>query len=320
MINVLNMIKTNVIGDLDEFKFDFEFDSASVLPVNTYMLGRKTYIIAKGSTAKNLSNNTYYEYNNVGGKWVKLLSTPATPIDNTKITANGDYNIVNNDFTGYNKVVADVDTIYTAEDEGKVVSNGTLIAQTAYPTTITQNDTYDTTDYNSITVNVSGGSSFIAQDEFNYSNRQLLQRIEIPNGVKTISENAFGACLSLTFVTIPNSVISIGERAFGACESLETITFKQGSSLETIKKYAFMNCNSLTTIIIPSSVTSIEEYAFIGCRALTSITFEPTTPPVLEGDLGISTSCKIRVPSGSLSAYTSTANYPNPSQYTYEEY
>jgi hypothetical protein len=30
--------------------------------------------------------------------------------------------------------------------------------------------------------------------------------------------------------------------------------------------------------------------------------------------------CIIRVPQGSLSAYTSAENYPDPSQYIYEEY
>ena len=50
-----------------------------------------------------------------------------------------------------------VTNVYTEQDEGKVVNNGELIAQTAYPTEITENDTYDTAVYNSITVNVSGG-------------------------------------------------------------------------------------------------------------------------------------------------------------------
>ena len=50
-----------------------------------------------------------------------------------------------------------VKNTYTSEDNGKVVSNQELVAQTAYPTEITENNTYDTTNYNSITVNVSGG-------------------------------------------------------------------------------------------------------------------------------------------------------------------
>lgn len=44
---------------------------------------------------------------------------------------------------------------FSAADEGKVVSNGALVSQTS--ATYTENDTYDTTLINSVTVNVSGG-------------------------------------------------------------------------------------------------------------------------------------------------------------------
>ena len=79
------------------------------------------------------------------------LHTPDT------ITTNNTY-----DTTNYNSITVDVANTYTNEDEGKVVDNGELVAQTAYATEITENDTYDTTLYNSITVNVptgGGGSS-----------------------------------------------------------------------------------------------------------------------------------------------------------------
>lgn len=46
---------------------------------------------------------------------------------------------------------------YTASDEGKVVNNGSLVAQTAMSQEITANDTYDTTLINSVTVNVLSG-------------------------------------------------------------------------------------------------------------------------------------------------------------------
>lgn len=180
-----------------------------------------------------------------------------------------------------------------------MVSNQELVAQTAYPTTVTENDTYDTTNYNSITVNVSGGggSSFATVSEFNYAYDYLtlLVSIDIPDGVETIGDAAFYDCTSLTSITIPSSVTSIGESAF-------------------------QDCSALTSITIPSSVTSIGDYAFRDCSTLTSITFESTTPPDLDGDLGIPTTCVIRVPQGTLSDYTSAYNYPDPSEYTYEEY
>jgi hypothetical protein len=59
---------------------------------------------------------------------------------------------------------------------------------------------------------------------------------------------------------------------------------------------------------------------FGDCPALLSITFESSTPPNLGGKIGIPRTCIIRVPQGSLSAYTSATNYPDPSLYIYEEY
>ncbi|MBR1910379.1 MAG: hypothetical protein IJ821_07320 [Lachnospiraceae bacterium] len=51
-----------------------------------------------------------------------------------------------------------VPNTYSAGDEGKVVSNGALVAQSSQ--SIDTNGTYDTTLKNSVTVNVSGGGSF----------------------------------------------------------------------------------------------------------------------------------------------------------------
>lgn len=69
-------------------------------------------------------------------------------------TQNGEYS---EEGVAYSPVTVDVPNSYTAGDEGKVVSNGALVAQSS--DTVTANDTYDTTLINSLTVNVSGGAS-----------------------------------------------------------------------------------------------------------------------------------------------------------------
>lgn len=81
------------------------------------------------------------------------VAVPASAVDTgTKaITANGN----GQDVVGYAAVNVNVPNSYAAGDEGKVVSNGALVAQTS--DTVTTNDTYDTTLINSLTVNVSGG-------------------------------------------------------------------------------------------------------------------------------------------------------------------
>ena len=74
-----------------------------------------------------------------------------TPTGTKTITSNG----TNIDVYSYAKADVAVPNSYSASDEGKVVSNGALVAQTS--DTVTTNDTYDTTLINSLTVNVSGG-------------------------------------------------------------------------------------------------------------------------------------------------------------------
>ena len=66
----------------------------------------------------------------------------------------------NSNFTGYMNVmnISFPKPYFTAADEGKVVNNGTLVAQTTHAT-VTQNGTIDTTLNNSITVNVPSSSN-----------------------------------------------------------------------------------------------------------------------------------------------------------------
>ena len=431
MIKILNLTRAGFKGESLQVKVNLTFNENSTLPEKTISTGDKTYLIAEGSVATNTDTKTSYKFTN--DKWVKTayVEIPEETIDSNVIKVNGNYNISNNDSIGFadvvvdvpgdipsvlttktitsngiykaeddnvegysvvtanvpntytssdegkvvsngtlvgqtstnitsngtvnttlnNEVVVDVANTYTSDDNGKVVSNQELVAQTAYPTTVTQNDTYDTTDYNSITINVSGGGGGNAtltteDDEFDYISNyaNLLKSIEIPNSVTsiggacfnycnnletvtfesnsslvTIGDDAFNYCISLSSITIPDGVTSIGEGAFYDCENLETVEFELNSSLESIGENAFFNCSSLTSITIPDSVTSIGHGAFYNCQ-LSSITFEPTTPPTLDEDLGIDTRCTIWVPRGTLSAYTSAPNYPDPNEYTYEEY
>jgi len=73
------------------------------------------------------------------------------------ISANGDYDPADDGADGYSAVHVAVPNTYAAADEGKVVSSGALVAQTARVSEITNNGTYDTTYHNQVTVNISGG-------------------------------------------------------------------------------------------------------------------------------------------------------------------
>lgn len=92
-----------------------------------------------------------------------VYSRPSAPsgTKNISITQNG---VTTEDVTNYAsaQITANVPNTYSAGDEGKVVSNGALVAQGS--DTVTQNDTYDTTLISSLTVNVSGGVTFAPMD------------------------------------------------------------------------------------------------------------------------------------------------------------
>ena len=70
------------------------------------------------------------------------------------ITQNGTYSASSDSADGYSSVTVAVPNSYAAGDEGKVVSNGALVAQGS--DTVTVNDTYDTTLISSLVVNVAG--------------------------------------------------------------------------------------------------------------------------------------------------------------------
>ena len=57
---------------------------------------------------------------------------------------------------------------FSVADEGKVVVDGKLVSQTAKPDEITENGTIDTTTYDSVTVNVSGGGGSVGSADVNF--------------------------------------------------------------------------------------------------------------------------------------------------------
>lgn len=135
-----------------------------------------------------------------------------TPTGTKSITANG----TGIDVYSYQYADVAVPNSYSASDEGKVVSNGALVAQTS--DTVTANDTYDTTLINSLTVNVSGGGGISVDD---------IATNTAPSGA----------------VTLGSSVTSIEEYAFAG----KPITSITAPSVTSVKTYSLQN-TQITTI------------------------------------------------------------------------
>lgn len=145
-----------------------------------------------------------------------------------------------------------------------------------------------------------------------------LRGIVIPQDVTKADINLLGYSYALEWLSLPKKVTTFNNNCFGTIPALKTIVFPLGTP--AISTSAITNCGSLVKIVIPSSVTSIGANAFSGCNSLQEIHFKPTTPPAVANAnafTNVPITCKIYVPSGYLSAYTSASNYPSSSTYTY---
>ncbi|MBQ7188519.1 MAG: leucine-rich repeat protein [Kiritimatiellae bacterium] len=111
-----------------------------------------------------------------------------------------------------------------------------------------------------------------------------LENVTIGNGVTSIGDYAFLACLALTSIEIPDSVTRIGDYVFSGCNNLESVTI--GNGVTSIGMGAFYGCSGLTGVTIPDGVTSIGDYAFADCRGLTSATIPDSVTSIREGAFG----------------------------------
>lgn len=129
-----------------------------------------------------------------------------------------------------------------------------------------------------------------------------LERVEIPDSVRTIDGNPFSGCPHLTEIivfptnpnlsvidnvlfckadksivcypqakaeteyVIPEGVQVIGRDAFCGCSALKQVTVPDG--VKTIGEDAFASCSRLMRIELPDSVVSIGDGAFAGCVCL----------------------------------------------------
>ena len=97
----------------------------------------------------------------------------------------------------------------------------------------------------------------------NHKYYDMIESVNIENGVTGIGNKAFYYCDALKNINISDSVTNIGNEAFEWCSELVDINLPE--KLINIGDQAFFFCNNLTNINIPSSVNNIGELAFVGC-------------------------------------------------------
>lgn len=158
------------------------------------------------------------------------------------VTENGTYN-PSSGKDGFSQAVVNVPNSYAAGDEGKVVSNGALVAQTS--DTVTENDTYDTTLINQLTVNVAGGgggSTAILLNEHEYK------------------DTSGGSFSYEKTVTIPkNSTYSIAVISYSNAPTIKINNVAQSYSFYNATDYTYYYTSELALNVgdeISISVTS----------------------------------------------------------------
>ena len=131
-------------------------------------------------------------------------------------------------------------------------------------------------------------------DTRNRAYQNAVQKVEIGEGITSISSYAFSGCFSLASITIPERVTSI-------------------------YSYAFRNCYSLASITIPESVTSISNSAFQSCYGMRYYDFTAcTSVPALSSANAFSdipSDCQMLIPASLYDEWSAATNWATYAKY-----
>lgn len=135
----------------------------------------------------------------------------------------------------------------------------------------------------------------------------------------SVANYVFSTTNGLIRISLPNNG-SYGTNVFNGAITMRSLCLP--TSLTSIPNAFCNNCSALSSVTVPAEVGSIGASAFASCYGLGEIHFKPTSPPTVSNSntwTSLPTDCKIYVPTGKLSAYTSASYYPDPNTYTYVE-
>ena len=119
-----------------------------------------------------------------------------------------------------------------------------------------------------------------------------LTSIIAPTTVKTIGDNAFGACKALEEASFPG-VTTIGELAFGDCSSLEALDFPE---LLEVGEAVFAGCERAEILNLPKAITMGTD-AFYACYGLKEASLPALTNLLGEAFIGCTNLTSVYAPS-----------------------
>lgn len=125
--------------------------------------------------------------------------------------------------------------------------------------------------------------------------------------VTAIGDNAFYGS-NLQTINLPNTIATIGSGCFQFAKATEIIV---GSGIATITSFAFNSCTFCTKFTMGVNVTNIQSTAMGQLTACNELICLPASPPTLNSSAltGLKSTCVIKVPSASLTAYQTATNW-----------
>ena len=223
------------------------------------------------------------------------VSVSASELDSgaKSITANGN----SQDVVGYASVNVNVPNTYAAGDEGKVVSSGALVSQTAHAdvTPTTSDQTIDTTTNNSIKVkgdanlvagnikkdveifgttgSYEGGGGGLSVDD-------IIERTNFPatityDGTKKPTDYVFMNCTTIQSFTASKKM-DLAPGVFYGCTGLQSASLPLCETNNQSCGNVFQGCTSLTSVYLPK-VKLLGGSSFRSCSSLETLVLPSVT-------------------------------------------
>ena len=131
---------------------------------------------------------------------------------------------------------------------------------------------------NAINIEIPEGIKIISEKAF--AGNAHIQSIIIPESVKIIENEAFELCVALKQVIFKGTDVAIGEDCFAFCEVLSDIVLPK--CVKSIGRSAFTH-SAIESITIPKSLMVLAGSVFNSCKRLKQVVFEGTSVEIGDG-------------------------------------
>lgn len=241
---------TDVVTPAEEtYPPNYNFSMESTWEEQTFSAGGEGGITPTGTKTINITQNGVSTHNVKTYESAQINTNVPNPSTGTKqISQNGTH-----DVTDYASAEVNVPNSYSASDEGKVVSNGALVAQTSR--SVTANGTYDTTLNSSVEVAVpasgitpTGTLPITSDGTYNVTNYASVE-------VNTLMEKITVSGTAVTQTIDPNKFY-----VFGEVTSLTIALGTEVSGYINEYHFRFTSGSTATTLSLPQTVTMPSDF------------------------------------------------------------